>query len=606
MPEKRGLDRLGIAAAAASSIAFVAISAGYYGYNFGQSANQAFYLPWVLSHLNPSLFAGDPAVAAVAGVPTYFWRLLAASAGVIGLERAAGLLWLLTRAVAGLATYKTARLLGGTRAAGALSVLLTAVSWEIFAFSPLAGDPMLKTFLDQTSFSWPLILCVIAAWLSGRRVAALLSLGLIANLNVLLAISVACWLILGAILERTARLKEFALGTALFLAAASPVLIHAVRGGLRGDIGLMLACSPQTYLCSVWPWEKWLGAAVQLAFWTVMFAQHPRARRLAPLLFSALILWTATALAGLTPAFQQFLSLQFFRLDVAVCWLALAVSGSVLAHRLGDPRPARFMPAAAAAWGLACPAGGMVLTAWATGLVLSKSSRGARICMGLAGIFYGLLALNRPAGSLLHLPFSAALATLLWGGLLVAFERAPALSARAHAAVLALAAALIIQPLAAVSRARFGRSDEPSLDAAQSWARGTPVDALFIAPPDWSGFRLGAQRPVYAEWTDFNLANWDAPAALAWKERMGELGVDWEGLAARRAISARLMEASLARRSGVPRPADLREWTADDAARLAALARRAHAGYLAAPASLRLPWAQAFRSDRTVVYVPPH
>lgn len=605
MPENRGLDRLGIAAAAASSIAFVAISAGYYGYNFGQSANQAFYLPWVLSHLNPSFFAGDPAVAAISGVPTCFWRLLAAMAGVIGLERAARILWLLSRALAGLATYKTARLLGGTRAAGALSVLLCAVSWELFAFSPLAGDPMLKPFLDQTSFAWPLILGAIALWLSGRRVVSLVALGLIANVNVLLAASAACWLILGAIIERTARPKELSLGIALLLAAAAPVLIHAFRAGMRGDIELMLVCSPQTYLCSAWPWEKWLGAAVQSMFCAVMLAKHPRARGLLPLLVSALILWAATAVAGLRPVLYPILSLQFFRLDVAVCWLALTASGCVLADWLGDLGPGSSISAAAAAWSLAAPMGGLLLTAWATGLALSRGRRGARLSMALAGLGYGVMALNRPLGSLLYLPASAAAAVLIWSALLLALDRAPALSERAHAGVLLLAAALIIQPLASVSRTRSARPDAPPLDAAQSWAHGTAADALFIVPPDWSGFRLGSHRPVYAEWTDFNLANWDASAALAWKQRMTDLGVDWKELAERRALSARRMEASLARRSAVPRPADLREWTSDDAPRLAALARRAHADYLAAPASVNLPWAQAFRSDQTVVYVPP-
>jgi len=605
MAENRGLDRSGLAAAAASSLAFVAISAGYYGYNFGQSANQNFYLPWVLSRLNPALYAGDPAVAAVAGVPTYFWRLLAAVSAVIGLERAARMLWLLTRALAGLATYKTARVLGGTRAAGALSMLLSAVSWELFAFSPLAGDPMLKPFLDQTSFAWPLLLCAIALWLSGRRVGSMLALGLIANLNVLLATSVACWLILGAIIARTARLKELSLGAALLLVAASPVLIHAFRAGMRGDIELMLACSPQTYLCSAWPWEKWLGAAVQLAFWSVLIAQHPRALSLAPLLLSALILWTATALAGLRPSLHPILALQFFRLDVAVCWLSLTAAGCVLAAWLGDREPGSFIPAAAAAWSLATPMGGMVLTAWATGLVLSRGGRAARFFLGLAGVVYGAAALSRPAGSLLYLPFLAALTILLLAGLLLASDRAPVLTARAHAGVLLLGAVLIMQPLAAVSRSRSGQAGEPALDAAQSWARGSAAGALFIVPPDWSGFRLGSQRPVYAEWTDFNLANWDASAALAWKQRMTDLGVDWKELSERRARSARLMEASLARRSAVPRPADLREWTAQDAPRLAALARRAHASYLAGPASVSLPWEEAFRSGRTVVYVPP-
>lgn len=605
MAEIRRSDRLDFAAAAASSVAFVAISAAYYGYTFGQSANHAFYLPGVLSRLDPGLFKGDPAVAALASVPTYFWRMFAGVAGTAGLERAAWTLWLLSRFLAGLATYKTARLLGGNRTAGVLSVFLAAVSWELFAYSPLAGDPMLKPFLDQTSFAWPLILGAVALWLSGRRSLSLLALGLIADINVLLATSVACWLVTSAILAKPARSKDIAAGAALFLLAACPVLIHFFQKGMAGDIELMLICTPQTYLCSVWPWEKWLGAAVQLSFWTSMLALHPRAKDLMPLLYSALILWTATALAGLWLPLHRFLSLQFFRLDVAVCWLALTATGTVLCARFGERRPARFLPAVTAVWSFGCPIGGGALTAWGTGMLLSQGNRAARLALGLAGILYGLLAVYRPVGSLLYLPLSAAMTVILWAALAIALDKASALSARAHAGILLLAASLALQPLVAISKLRAGRPDEPAPDEAELWARGTAPDSLFIVPPDWSGFRLRSRRPVYAEWADFNLANWDEASALAWKTRMEDLGVDWNELAGRRAVSAKLREASLIRRAPFLRRDDFHEWGMADSERLVVLARRAHARYLAAPTSVVLPWAQAFRSSQTTVYLAP-
>ena len=589
----------------AASFVFAAASAAVYGYTFARSLNQVFYLPSVLAALDSSLFPADPVLQALRSAPTFFWNFLAQVSALIGLERACFWLWFLGRVAAGFLTYKTARLLGATPAAAALSLGLALPAGDLFTTSALAGDPMFKADLDQTSFAWPLVLLAIALWIAGRRVLSLVSLGLLANFNLMLSPVTAVWLCLSSLLREPRDFKKLVAGTAAYFLAAVPILWRLFGRGLMGDIGILLVCTPQSYLTSHWPPEKWIRAGGQIFLLTCLFLKLPSAGRLFALLIAALFVWMINALAGFIPSLHWLLSFQFFRLDVAVLWLGLACAGQVLLPRLARREADRFLAALAAAWTLAYPLSAPLLLVWAGLLLLFEENRRVRMALGLVGAFYGTIALCLPPDSLWGLFPTTALILLILASLAAATaagccERP--LGAGVRGLVLAMTGVLALLPLLEAAFLWRCEPKRPAVTAAEIWARAKPPDTLFIVAPGYFGFRFRSRRPVYAEWTDFALATWDSSAAQGWMARMAELGVDWRSFQAAHGQGVRDWEASLLRRAPGERPAGFQSWGPGDAARLAALAGRVKAGYIVAPAQSQLPFPVLFRSDEMLIY----
>lgn len=317
--------------AAVCGLAFAGLAYVFHGYVFGHASNHAFYLPYVFARLDPSTYPGDFAVAGLkAGMPTVFWDLLTLLSRPLGVEAAAALLWWGSRVAAGAATWAAARALGAGRRGAWLAALFCACSGSLFDASPLAGDPMLKASIDQTSFAWPLVLSCVAAWLAEKPVWAFGGLGVCLWLNPMLALLGAFWILLWGLLERRGGLMWPA---RLFLFMAAPATWWLrLQGAGDGDEALMKAVSSQTFLASSWPPEKWLVAGVWAALAGWLLRDAERRARLGPGLFAVVPIWL-------------FLPAQFqpYRLDVAVIWLLLIA----LAVDVEDD--ARLWPALAAA-----------------------------------------------------------------------------------------------------------------------------------------------------------------------------------------------------------------------------------------------------------------
>ncbi|MEK7232715.1 MAG: hypothetical protein AAB268_02780 [Elusimicrobiota bacterium] len=593
------------AVAALVGSAFSVAAGIMYGYVFGRGSNHFFYLPYVLSRLDPSLYGGDIVVAALRrGAPTLFWDFLAAAAGPFGLECAAFGLWVGSRALAGAATYAAARSLGARVPGGVLAVVLVLFSSDVFWGSAFSGDPMLKTSIDQTSFAWPFVLCCVTAWLRGHTVAPLTLLGLLAHLNPMLAAIGAAWLIGAGLLERRG-LRALSQGAALFLLAAGPIYGRVLaRGG--GDLQVMMICAPQNYLPAQWPAEKWIKAAAEALFAVAVIQGHPARGRLTPLFFSAAGLWALTMLAAIVPSSRGLLALQFFRLDVATVWLSLMAAAPVLEKRLSAATLRAFCPAAVVAWSLALPLASPVFPAWSAALLSAGESPMLAAAAGAAGLLYGCTALFADPSGLWSARPSMALSAALAGALaLYAVVSAPArrLGPRARAVGLAVLAALALALAAPLIRRPRPPDDE--LAAVASWAWTTPPAAAFLVHPLARGFRLAARRPVYAEWTDFNLALWDGVAARDWKRRMSRLGMDWENFAHRFARQQAAWEGSLLRHSPGEVPDGPAPWTQADASRLSEAALSAGVSYLVVPERLVIPWPVSARFPGIIIYATP-
>jgi len=589
------------------ALGFALASAAVFGYSYGESFNHFLYLPWVLSRLDPSLYPGDPSVAAVAGLPSLFWRGFVLPASLLGPERAAFALWLLSRVAGGWAVWEGVRALRGSRGAGALATALVLLSPALFVDSPLAGDPMFKAHLDQTSFCWPVALWAVVLWLRRRPVPACLLLGALSCLNLLLSAVVGGWLLLAQALDPADRGRgNLGRPAAALLLPALPAVGWALWTG-GGDIRLMLACAPQTYLASSWPWERWALGGALITLWSALIYKAPVRAPLGRLALSAALLWAAAVLAAWVPVLHPLLSFQPFRLDAAVGWCALLASGIALSPRLAAAQPREVLAALGICWALSTPRPGVFVPLWAAALLLAESRPRALAVCGIAGAFFATFALGAPPGSLASMPPSAALTLLLFGAataLAAYIDPHIPLSGPARLSILSLSGILILLPWAetAVLRSCPGSAERPShgdpaWEEAARWARtSTSKDALFLVPPGSTGFRLRSQRPVYAEWTGFAAALWDRRSSEDWKRRMARLGTDWAGMPADRGRKQRARDRALLR--GLPATIpDLPGWSREDGPRIAALARDSGASYVIAPAAAGLALPETARLD---------
>jgi len=122
-----------------AGVLFALVSWLLYGYSLGAGSNHAFYLPWVLSVVEPGLYAGDPAVEAIGRAPTFFWRFFAVLADLGGIKWSAFLLWVFSRFLGGLASYRAARALGAGGLGAGLAVAFAACSGQLFVNSAFAA-----------------------------------------------------------------------------------------------------------------------------------------------------------------------------------------------------------------------------------------------------------------------------------------------------------------------------------------------------------------------------------------------------------------------------------------------------------------------------------
>jgi hypothetical protein len=154
----------------------------YAGYGLGVG-NQTIQIPFLHHHINPDLYAKDPAIQTARDYPSFFFHGLAWLARRIEIPRLYLSLHLLTTLAVLAAGYALARTISGLHAAGIVMVLLLLGGHH----RALAGDEMYSLGFTHTWAVFPLAIVAILLLYRGWTMAAFALAGAIFNLHALTA-----------------------------------------------------------------------------------------------------------------------------------------------------------------------------------------------------------------------------------------------------------------------------------------------------------------------------------------------------------------------------------------------------------------------------------
>ncbi len=503
MLRRRWLPGAGVLLLSALFIGFHLLA---HGYRFGVVEDaHAIHLPFLLQTLDPSLFPGDPMLATRAGYPSFYFQLVALATSLASIPTLFLVIHLLT-----LLAYLAAAAGLSLRLAPdrmPLRPLWVGLLLTLSLLPVLGGDDLILRSALPRHVGMALALWALLAGLLEWRLLAFALAGLLINLHALSG-AFALLLLLGGDLLRLPWRRWAAplLAAALGLILALPTLIWSwqVREPITPAwIDLLRLRSAQHSFPLTWPltdfvaFGLWIGLA-GLGWW-------PQRR-------SAQGRWLAgAAVAVALLALIGFLGAEVWPVGLVLRWQLF--------------RSTKFLTL------LALP----LVVRW----LLSRWDRGG---LARAGSLVVLLALFAPwprvwiVGVLVGTLLTAgaywesldALAQLVMARMQAAsggrLRRLMSWPAGVRWTLGALLLALVVSTAAAFTQPQV----PPNLLAAwrdvQAWARqNTPVDATFMTPPYYYGFRVESERPVVGEWKDGTQQYFSVPFTAAWWQRMQDL-----------------------------------------------------------------------------------
>ncbi|MGB4802284.1 MAG: DUF6798 domain-containing protein [Anaerolineae bacterium] len=477
-----------------------------HGYHFGLTEDaHAVHLPFLEQTLDPALFPGDPMLATRSGYPSFYFLLLALATRLASIPTLFLIVHLLTllaylAAVAGLSLRLAPDRLP-------LRPLLIGLLLTLSTLPVLGGDDLvLRSALPRH-----------------------------------VGLALALWALLAGLLER--RLLAFAL-------AGLSINLHALSGGFA--LALLLAGDLLRL-----PWRRWAAPLLAAA--------------LGLLLALPTLIWSWQAAEPLTPAWIDLLRLRSSQHSFPLTWpltdfvaFGLWIWLAGLAWwPLRRNEQGRWLAGAALAVALLAAIGFMGAEVWPLGPILRwQLFRSTRLLTVLAlplVVRWFLTTWDRGglarAGSLVTLLALFAPWPIVWiagvlaGGLLTALASWAPLDGLARAVAVqivrtrrlrlgrflawpaavrwttaALLLALLVSGAAALTQPRVPADLLVAWRDVQIWAReNTPVDAAFITPPYYYGFRVESQRPVVGEWKDGTQQYFSVPFTAVWWQRMQDL-----------------------------------------------------------------------------------
>lgn len=468
--------------------------------------NQAIQVPLVRWLNDPSLYPGDPFVAALASYPSALWHFVAWPARLVPLEPLLLVLFLVERF---LLLYAAGRL---ARALAPRTPLAEVWAMALFALgvnSLFGGGTIVESYFEHTGFVFPFLLLAAAAFHESRPWLWALCMGVVFNATPLYGIFATVTFAAVFVLDPDFRAgwRRWVRPSLLFLAlCAYPVflmLIVAQHGEVNESLWLLASrvrSWRHLYPRSWNPVHLVEGEALMAGFLVAIVL----ARRRIPRLFRHGVIWSVVACLSMATAYavayvvrwRQLLLLQPARatdLWVALASVGIAAIGSVWITERREGWARRI---------------GVLMLGASLLLWRPPGSLAAAVCLaaiGLPPVWRWLFRQGDPRRLALLLSAWA----LVAGGLSLA-ER---FSDRGS-----LAPALVTLP-------------DPPVRAVSAWARAnTPRDAVFLVnlggDPDWDSFRALAERPVYTSWDDGTAILWSPSFVGEWTVRLRFVGFE--------------------------------------------------------------------------------
>lgn len=515
-------------------VVFAAAVLHWDGYSFG-GRNHSLQVPLLRMLLDRDLYRFDAVRPSFDGYVTFFFHGVAAVARLLGdLELAAFLVYLVSLALLLSGMRALTEAATGHRGPGWLAGLFVVANQPV-----LAGDSTHFAGLSHAEAVTGPLLWALALWLRGRRRLAFVVVGLLFNLHALSALFVGAMILAGSLLDRTEGPGRLAADAVLALLCASPALVWAasrLEADPIGSVPLWLEIMRARSSLHVFPFT--LPARVYGEFALLLgtaavalgaAGDAPLAGRLkGPLLAVALLCAAGVAFAEWWPS-PAVIRLQLLRSTKWLAYPALAAIAA-LVDRVWRTDAWGRVAGALVATGLlgrqpALVAGGVVLLLVAHRRRLPIAAIGAgAVGIGLAvvtGVFRGAPDVRPFLASLGELATGAAAVLALAAALLV-LARAKQRFVDAASAAAVLAAVLVL-PSFYASRHSSRRTDE--WKQVQDWAReNTPRQAIFLTPPQLTGFRTFSERGVVGEWKDGTQQFFSNAYGYVWWERMRALG----------------------------------------------------------------------------------
>ncbi len=545
---------------AAVLVVLTAISIAHLGYLYGDGDMGA-WIPLIRHAMDPNVFRHDWFVTLHEGFNAPFIWMMAQASRLVGLETAFFLLHILERMLLVLGVFFVSRCLNPSRVAATLAAVLAlcAYHWH------LGGNPFAASTTTPHTLAIVPAVFALGFVLAERPIAAAVAAAVTTYIHALLGVQVAL-LVLGCIFvfeRRSSRSVWMALGAYAVLAA--PVLIPIGLGQWQDTQGAALSGrdyiaiaggirAPWHYLPSTWPVWRYLifltyGFAAALAAVLVRDRLRPGPQRRALFLLGAIfgLCLFGTVFVEWIPS-STVLKLQFFRLMVFVRLFGSVYIASYIATWLGEPTPLATL------FGALVIASAVHPYAFAVSITLAAGWRLRRELPALAWpwvrpeVFACLVAATllllgdtvlppgTPTGggplrlTALQLEWMAIVGAGLftWWSFQLARQTqyAPALALGVVALATGLLGARLLPrpltwhdvPAAAHSRIEVRRYARDDWELLCEWIRRhTPLDAVFLTPPDIEGFRFRAERASVLEFKAFAF---EEPHTLEWRDRL--------------------------------------------------------------------------------------